>query len=169
MTCEATRELIRRRTRGEKLCRSDAKALDAHLHACSECRAEARFEGLLAEAIAEQPAVRPSASFAANVLAALPQQQPVYVPEPSLRWLWGWAAGGIGLAAAAAWGVWHLRETWMGWLFNLEEGAFLNSTVLLYQIQYAVTNANLPLVSIAITALIAFVAWGATALAEPGR
>jgi hypothetical protein len=163
------RDLIRRQARGEKLHRRERKALGAHLEACPACRAEARLDVLLAETISHQPTVTPSSSFAANVLAALPALQPVALPEPSFRWVWGWAAGGVGLAGAVSWGVWVFREQWLGWLFNTGTGATIEATAFFYQIQNNIAHVHFPIVSIAITALIAFTAWGATALAQPSR
>ncbi len=169
MTCGDVRVLIRGRMQGAKLRNRDAKALDAHLQVCSACRAEADFEALIAETITEQPAVIPPASFAANVVAALPAQQPVHLPEPSFRWLWGWAAGGVGGAFAASWIVWRISEDWVRSEPSLGGGIVANMPLLFAQVQHAVVSVHLPLMSVLITALIAFTAWGATALAQPSR
>lgn len=167
MTCDMARDLIGRRACGGKLGRREAQMLDAHFAACQACRAEARFESLIAQTLAEAPAVRPPASFAANVLAALPAQQLVYLPGPSHRSLWAWLAGGVAGAIGASCLVWRVSEEWIRSAFNPVGGAAADLPVALSHLLDAVAWPNLPIMSILIVALIGLVGWGATALAEP--
>jgi|GEM_PF-1296155 len=164
MTCEMMREMARRRAAGEALSAAQAAALEAHLAECAACRAEVRFEETLALTIRETPTVAPPRAFAERVLAALPK--PVDLPEPSFREFWAWVVGGFGLAAGAAWAVWHLRKVWLGWLFRPEGASAFDITYVFSQLQQAITTVNLPLMPILLTAIIGIVAWGATALFE---
>jgi len=174
MTCDEARRLARWGSMGTSVGRREKAALEAHLAECAACRGEVRFERVLAETLREAPTVAAPPSFADNVLAALPP--PVVLPAPSLWSLWGWLVGGLALAAGSAFGMWHWRDLWLGWMDGWDVDLAMQSVRAQLGWQYLLNELNrvLGLLTASSTmltavALIAVAAWGATVLAGERR
>ena len=140
---------------------------------------DARFEALLADVIREEPAMEPSADFASMVMAALPEEAPVVVPElePGLSLSpWKWFAGGLAAAVAAVGSIWYWGGSILLWLYGVETERVVHMSEISFDLMLFVENlkatvasADIPMVTVAFLALLGVTAWGATAMASGSR
>ena len=135
------------------------------------------FEGLLKTTIAEMPTTDPPVNFMESVMEALPEQAPVVLPDPALELAppspWKWIAAPVAATGIAAMAAWHWSQDLILWIYSFRaeqlarvgEGSF-DLTLFLEETKASLASSDMPLMTIAMLALLAVTAWGATSMAS---